>query len=114
MNAQWKTVEEAIKVAGENMEMIAKTFKEKGKKVYNAELHSQAAGFVMRQAFAPKNGELPVEPTSANYCAMFHALYNQSAWRQKWEKAGYFTKATSAKGFEGAMDELEEEFGEKE
>lgn len=104
------TLEKAKDAAAKDMELIATSYKDKGKLTYTAELHCEAVGFVMRKAFFPKSGDA-LEPTSANFAAMVHALYNHSAWRQKWEKKKLFAKK-EARTFETSMDELEEEFGE--
>ena len=104
------TMTEALKKCGETMELAAQHFKDKGA-VYTSDMHATAAGLAIRQVLFPKDGSEGVEPTSSNIGTLFHALYNHSAWRQKWEKAGYFKKKEE-RSAQSLMQELEEEFGE--
>lgn len=91
--------------AAETMTLAAQHYKDKGQKKYTAELHCGSVGFAIAQAV--KDG---MEPTSANFGAMVHALYNHSAWRQKFEKAELFEKAQE-RSLESLTAGLEEEFG---
>lgn len=84
-------IDQALAKADETLRAAAVyQSRDKGAKSYTAEMHSQAVGLAMRQVFAPKEGSglEPLAPTTANYTTMFHALYNHSAWRQKFEKKG--------------------------
>lgn len=104
-------IKDAIAKAAEIMKLAAQHGKDKGKIAWAAEDHATAAGYCLRVVFHPKDGKDALEPTAANYAAMFHALYNHSAWRQKFEKDGIFAKA-GERSLASTVSELEEEFGE--
>jgi uncharacterized protein (DUF2147 family) len=105
-------IEDALKKAADMMVMGAKAEKDRGAVTWTADLHVQVCGFIIRVLFNPKNPDAPrLEQTGDNYARVFYALYNQSAWRQKFEKAEIFAKA-AGKSFESKMNELEEEFAE--
>jgi hypothetical protein len=107
-----KTVD-ALKKASEILDLAARAEKDKGATAWTATLHVKVCGYIMRVLFAPKDPNAArLEQTSENYAAVFHAIYNQSAWRQKFEKAEIFEKSTVAKGKEYGTAELEEEMGE--
>lgn len=91
--------------AAERMELCAKHFKDKGASAYTAALHSSAAGIAIARAF---EGDDALELTPKNVTTLFHALYNHSAWRQKWEKAGLFAKA-SERSLDGLVEDLDSE-----
>jgi hypothetical protein len=103
-----------IKKASETMTLAAQAFADRGQKSYTTEMHAACAGkaleSVQREMIAKTpEGERQVL-NAAELAALFHALYNQSAWRQKFEKAGVFAAATKrATTFEGLMAELDEE-----
>lgn len=88
------------------MVLIAKHYKDKGELQYTALLHTNAAGLAMKKTFV--DGGL--EPTAVNYAGVFATLHNHSAWRQKFEKAGIFPKAT-ARDVTDQIASLEEELG---
>lgn len=100
----------ALEKVSEIMKLAAQHAKDKGAIAWSAEAHATAAGYCLRVVFQPKDGQ-GLEPTAANYAGMFHALYNHSAWRQKFEKAGIFAKQ-GERSLAGLVGELEEEFGE--
>jgi len=102
--------QQALKKCDETLRLAAQHWKDKGARAYTAEMHSTACGLAMRQVFFPANGEA-FEPTATNVADVFHALYNHSAWRQKFEKAGLFPKKEDRSAV-SLMQELEEEFGE--
>ena len=105
-------MEDALKKAGEVLGLAAKAAKDRGVVAWTADEHVRACGYIIRVLFHPKDPEAAkLEPTAANYAAVFHAVYNQSAWRQKFEKDGIFEKK-AAKSYDNAMQELEEEMGE--
>lgn len=96
----------ALKNAAETMKLGAQVQKDEGRTAYKAEMHAALAGHAMAKELAAG-----LEPTAGNLAAMFHALYNHSAWRQKFEKDGIFPKAEErAKGgLADLLSELEEE-----
>tara|TARA_R110000868_G_scaffold40556_2_gene139838 strand:+ start:1518 stop:1838 length:321 start_codon:yes stop_codon:yes gene_type:complete len=98
-------IKKVLAKASETMTLAAQHYKDKGATKYTAELHCGSVGYAMAQAV--KGG---MEANSANLGAMVHALYNHSAWRQKFEKAGIFEKAQE-RSFENMAAGLEEEFG---
>jgi hypothetical protein len=104
-----------IKKAGDTMTLAAQAFADRGQKSYTTEMHAACAGKAIESVQAAKEaaqaGQTERKPlTAAEFAALFHALYNQSAWRQKFEKAGVFAAATKrATTFEGLMAELDEE-----
>lgn len=100
------TIIDAISKAGSTMELAARSFKDKGRTHYSADLHYGAMGFAMAQQI--KGG---LEPSAENMAALAKALANHSAWRQKWEKLQLFPKA-GPKAAEDIMAELREEMGE--
>lgn len=106
------SLENALKKASEIMVNAATHYaKDLGEKKYSVEMHAEASGYAMRVLFAPKREDAERLPqTDANYAAVFHALYNHSAWRQKHEKAKLF-EAQSAKA-SSYSDRLSEEMGE--
>jgi hypothetical protein len=105
-------IEDALKKAGELMDLGAKAAKDRGVTAWTADEHSTLVGYVIRVLFQPKDTDAPrLEMTNGHCRAVFHALYNQSAWRQKFEKAKYFT-AKAAKSYDDVMADLEEEMGE--
>lgn len=87
------------------MELAARSFKDKGRTHYSADLHYGAMGFAMAQQL--KGG---LEGSATNMAALSKALANHSAWRQKWEKLELFPKA-GPKTAENVIAELEEEMG---
>jgi hypothetical protein len=110
------TIQEMIKKAGDTMTLAAQAFADRGQKAYTTEMHAACAGKAISNAIQ----ELPDDPVvddagneigkATVVAALFHALYNQSAWRQKFEKAKVFEPATKrATTFEGLMAELDEE-----
>lgn len=99
------TIQDAITNAGATMELAARSFKDKGRKHYSADLHYGAMGFAMA-----KEVKAGLVPDATNLAAMSKALGNHSAWRQKWEKLGLFPKAGPAAA-ENVIAELEEEMG---
>lgn len=101
-----ETMKKFIATAAGDLELAARHFKDKGATSYTAELHASACGFAIAKTL--KAG---MEVNSANCGALFHALYNQSAWRQKFEKAGIFAKV-GERSLESLVDSLEEEMGE--
>lgn len=100
-------IKKALEKLAETLTQAAQFAKDKGATTYTAEMHASACGLAMRVIFHPKQGEA-LEPTNANYAAVFHAAYNHSAWRQKFEKAKLFPKKEE-RTFGGLMAELEEE-----
>jgi hypothetical protein len=106
-------MEDALKKADEMMWNGARAAKDRGAVAWTAEEHVRICGLIIRVLFHPKDDSAArLEPTSANYAAVFYALYNQSAWRQKFEKDNKVFVKKAAKSFDTAMDALEEEFGE--
>jgi hypothetical protein len=117
------TIQEMIKKACETMQLAAQAFADRGQKSYTTEMHAACAGKainIIMQDRAREIGDeieksqacasVTVTLSAAELAALFHALYNQSAWRQKFEKAGIFAAATKrATTFEGLMAELDEE-----
>lgn len=99
------TIIDAISKAGATMELAARSFKDKGRTHYSADLHYGAMGFAVAQQI--KDG---LEPSATNMAAMSKALANHSAWRQKFEKLDLFPKA-GPKTAENVIAELEEEMG---
>lgn len=98
------TTQEKIAKAAETMKVAAQAFVDRGQKTYTAEIHCACAG----KSLAVAQGEEKLTATDA--AALFHALYNHSAWRQRFEKAGLFATATKrVSTFEGLMAELDEE-----
>jgi hypothetical protein len=112
------TIQEMIKKAGDTMTLAAQAFADRGQKSYTTEMHAACAGKAIAGVQAAKVKELTDSAqsdtdmllTAAELAAMFHALYNQSAWRQKFEKAGVFAAATKrATTFEEYAAQLDEE-----
>lgn len=102
-------MKKVIETAASNLELAAKHFKDKGATAYTAELHASACGYALAKAL--KDG---MEPTSTNLGALFHAVYNQSAWRQKFEKAKLFPKKEE-RSLDTLVNDLEKEMdGEEE
>jgi len=101
-----KNINDAIKSAAETMKLGAQVQKDKGRTAYKAKMHAALAGYAMAKELAAG-----LEPTAENLAALFHALYNHSAWRQKFEDAGIFPKAKErAKGdLADLLSELEDE-----
>lgn len=100
------TIIDAVSNAAKTMELAARSFKDKGRTHYSADLHYTAMGYAMNKQF-----EGGLEPTNANYAALCKSLANHSAWRQKFEKLELFPKA-GVKAVENIMAELESEMGE--
>lgn len=110
------TIEDGFKKANEIMWNAATFYaKDKGATAWTAELHSTAAGLALRAVFQPKEGQ-GLEASATNYGKLFHALYNHSAWRQKFEKGTderpALFKKKEERGATSLMQELEEEMGE--
>ena len=108
-------IEVALKKVDETMQLCARHYADVGVKVYSADKHTNAAGLALKKVLAPAaladgTPADAVELTSANLAMLFHALYNHSAWRQKFEKAGLFEKK-SERTVGDAIAELEEEVG---
>lgn len=98
------TIQDAKVMAGTTLELSARAFKDKGFESYEARCHSAACGRVISKAIA---GGL--EPSQANMGELFQAIANHSAWRQKFEKLGIFTKASEKAPSQSLADMLEEE-----
>lgn len=109
-DAKGMNITEALTKCDETLRLAAQFQKDKGATVYTAEMHCTACGLAMRQVLFPKSGDA-LEATSTNIGTLFHALYNHSAWRQKFEKAKLFPKKEE-RSLTTAMEELEAEFGE--
>ncbi len=108
------TLEKALSKASEIMVNAATHYaKDKGEKQYTAVLHARSAGYAMRVVFAPKDAAADkLEFTTENSIAVFHALYNHSAWRQKFEGEKYKLFAKKEKvSVDTYAGELEEEMG---
>lgn len=94
-----------IAKACEVMLLGAKAFKDKGYGSYEARLHAALMGKAIAQAV-----EQGMEANESNLAALSHALYNHSAWRQKFEKEGIFQKAAAKQsGLDNLLAELKEE-----
>jgi hypothetical protein len=101
------TIQEMIKKACETMQLAAQAFADRGQKAYTTEMHAACAGKALETVQKAKE-EGPL--SAAEFAALMHALYNQSAWRQKFEKAGVFAAAGKrATTFDALMAELDEE-----
>lgn len=100
------TTQDMIQKAAEVVKLGAQAMADRGQKVYTVEIHCAVAGKAMCEV-AKVHGQ-PL--TGAETAALFHALYNHSAWRQKLEKEKVFTPlAKRATTFESLMQELDEE-----
>jgi len=97
-------IEEALKVGAETLELVARAQADKGVRSYSAALHAAACGIAFEKAI---QGGL--EPTRANMTALFHALYNHSAWRQKFTKMKLFPEAKGLHSSADLLAELSEE-----
>ena len=98
-------VNEAIRKSSEEMFLGAQAFKDKGYKAYEAKLHAALVGRCLAKRISEG-----MEPNDKNLGAMFHALYNHSAWRQKFEKKGIFEKASAKDdGLDNLLASLEDE-----
>lgn len=101
-----------VKRAAEQMELNARFYKDKGETKYTAEKHASSVGYCLKQALTKpvivEKAEVAMEVTTQNLGDLFHALYNHSAWRQKFEKADIFPKATE-RSLAGITDELDVE-----
>jgi cobyric acid synthase len=95
--------------AQETMKVCAQAFADRGHKSYTVELHCACAARSTDRSLAMLVGEDGEPAREAVLGALFHALYNQSAWRQKFEKEKIFTSAPKAKTFTSLLDELTEE-----
>lgn len=91
-------VNEAIRKSSEEMFLGAQAFKDQGFSAYEARLHAALVGRCLAKRISEG-----MKPNDKNFAALFHALYNHGAWRQKFEKKGVFEKA-SAK--DGGLDNL--------
>lgn len=97
--------EDGIKILAETMELVARAQADKGVKVYTAATHAAGVGIGMSKAL-----QAGMEPSRENMTALFHAGYNHSAWRQKFEKAGIFpTAAKRPASSDDLLKELAEE-----
>ncbi len=113
------TLEYALKKASEILYLAAeRQAKDKKAQAYTAAIHSEGVGYAMRVLFHPKDDAADrLEPSTKNFIAVFHALYNHSAWRQKFEKGKDATtpalfKKADKRDVTAVESELEEEFGE--
>ena len=98
-------VNEAIRKSSEEMLLGAKVFKDKGYKNYEAKLHAALVGRVMANRI--NDG---LEVSDKTLAALFHALYNHSAWTKKFEKEGIFPKASAKdSGLDNLLASLEDE-----
>lgn len=96
-----------IDSAAKVMESAARAFADKGKKMWTTEMHSAAAGLAISKVQA-EQAEGPLDAGALG--ALFHALYNHSAWRQKFTKLGIFAEsAKRVSSLGGLLDELNEE-----
>lgn len=77
----------------ETMMLVAQALKDRGATSYKAEMHVTAMAIAIEKVV--KAG---MEVSRENMTAVIHALYNHSAWRQKFEKAGVFAKAGDRTG----------------
>lgn len=101
----------ALEKLNEILTLAAQAAKDKNLTTYTAEMHANACGIAMRVIFAPKQG-VGLPQTNENYAAVFHAAYNHSAWRQKFEKAKLFPKKED-RNVSTLVNELAEELGEE-
>lgn len=98
-------INEAIRKSSEEMFLGAKAFKDKGYTAYEARLHAALVGRIIANRL--NDG---MQANDKNFAALFHALYNHSAWRQKFEKEGIFPKAGAKEsGLDNLLASLDEE-----
>ena len=98
------TLQDAITMAGTTLELSARAFKDKGFESYEAKCHAAACGRAIAKAIGGG-----MEPNQANLGGLFQAIYNHSAWRQKFEKLGIYTKAGDKVASQSLAEMLEEE-----
>lgn len=100
------TIQDAIKMGGETLELVAKAQADKGVRAYSAAIHAAACGIAFAKAM-----EGGLAPSRENMTALFHALYNHSAWRQKFSGEGKIFPEASKRPSSSAdlLKELTEE-----